>query len=108
MRFLAIVLCLVTTTAQAQWSFDNRGEREFDAAKNSHQTMTITWRYVDAKDIGRVCNEESKRRGFGGFGAASEACSFWENNVCTIVTPRRVEMRTVGHEVLHCYQGNWH
>lgn len=78
----------------------------FDSKGNSHQSMTINWIPVD--NVQKACEDESKKRGKGGFGFAVNACSFWEGNSCTVITRRYVNLQTLGHEVRHCFQGNWH
>jgi len=79
--------------------------RLFDAT-NDKETVSITWRAVD--NVQKACEVESRKRGNKGFGYAVNACSFWEGNTCTIITQRRVNMHTLGHETLHCFKGNWH
>jgi len=108
MRLLAFVLLFVVTTAQAQWTFDNSPYRKFNAAKNTAETVTITWRYVEAKHIQAACEAESRRIGNNGYAYAVEACTFMLPDRCTIITSRVVDMRLMGHEMLHCFQGDWH
>jgi len=108
MRLLAFVLLFVVTTAQAQWAFDNSPYRKFNAAKNTAETVTITWRYVEAKNIQAACEAESRRIGNNGYAYAVEACTFMLPDRCTIITSRVVDMRLMGHEMLHCFQGDWH
>jgi hypothetical protein len=81
------------------------------SAKENHMTNTnVEWRSV--KDIQKECEKESKKRGLGGFGYAVTACSFWNTDVfgsrCLIITSFNVNMHTLGHEVRHCFQGNYH
>jgi hypothetical protein len=78
----------------------------FDARKNKFATVTLTWIYVDNPT--QSCDKESRRRGLGGFGYGVEACSFWDDNVCTIITKKRPNGHELGHEVRHCFQGNYH
>jgi hypothetical protein len=78
----------------------------FDASKNTSESLTITWKVVD--NVQKVCEEESKRRGYKGFGYTVNACSFWIGNQCTIITKQQTSMHTLGHEIRHCFQGNWH
>jgi hypothetical protein len=82
----------------------------FDATKNMSNQITITWLQVD--NVTAACDAESKRRGNGGFGYALDACSFWPPaggpKVCTIITGKRTDLDTLGHETRHCFQGNWH
>ena len=79
---------------------------KFDAKKNKYDTIQLTWIYVD--NVNQTCERESRRRGLGGIGYSVEACSFWEGSVCTIITKKRPNGHELGHEVRHCFQGNYH
>jgi hypothetical protein len=100
--FLALLL---TSTAHAGVGWDSPTEY-FDASKNRVDEITVKW--VVTEDVQKVCERESRNRGYKGFGYAVNACSFWLGNQCTIVTSKRVNMHTLGHETRHCFQGNWH
>ena len=107
MKKILLTLLAVPLVAQAQWDFDNSGGRVFDMSKNFTSKTTITLRYVD--NVEKECNAESKRLGGNGFGnSGAMACSFWYESKCTIITAKKVDMRTIGHEVMHCFQGSWH
>ena len=109
MRLLTFVLFFVVTTAQAQWTYDNSPERKFDMSRNIINRTTIEWRYVEhPSQVQAACEAESRRVGNGGFGYGVMACSFFQPDRCTIITARQVDMRTIGHEVMHCFQFNWH
>lgn len=108
MKKALAVLMLVTSTAHAQWNFDNSGGREFDMSKNMTNKSTITIKYVEANKINQACNEESRKVGNNGYNYKVLACSFYWDNRCTIIVPKKVDMRTIGHEVMHCFQGDWH
>lgn len=101
-------LFLVSTGSQAQWDFDNDGSRIFDMRKNSPKTISITIESVPAARVNAACEARSRKLGNGGFGYEVLACSFWSGGTCHIIVPHRVDMRTIGHEVMHCYQGDWH
>jgi len=105
MKTLLIALLLVSQTAYA---FDDNPTKSFSTANNEHETMLITWKPVD--NVQEVCTSEYKRRGFGAFNYKVDACSFWNNNTktCTIYTRKNPNMHDIGHEIRHCYQGNWH
>lgn len=70
----------------------------------------ITWEQVD--DVQQACDKESKRRGLGGFKIQVEACSFWGKrltiDVCHIITEKKTDLDTLGHEMRHCFQGAFH
>lgn len=89
--------------AQADWDDPSRN---FDTRTNDRTTMSITWLPVD--NVQKVCDSENKKRGFQKFGVEVQACSFWEGDKCTIITGKKTSMHSIGHEVRHCYQGNWH
>ena len=105
MNKLLIALLLVSSTAYA---FNDNPNKPFSTQENQHETMLITWKTVD--NVQQICQAEYKRRGFGAFNYAVDACAFWNNNTktCTIYTKKNPTMHDVGHEIRHCYQGNWH
>jgi hypothetical protein len=83
---------------------------EFNLTKLNSDKIQVT--FVIVKDVRAVCDVESKKRGFGGFKASVEACSFWDsasiNNKCTVVLATVANYHTIGHEIRHCMQGNYH
>ncbi len=100
---------LVFVVGQAN-AFNNDPNSLFDASHARINKTTITWRMED--DIQAACEQESQRRGLGGFGYGVEACSFWGRtlgiNQCTIITNKQTTMAVVGHEIRHCFAGSWH
>ena len=100
---------LMLATAYAMATTEDP-HQEFAASKNNTNKSTITWRPVT--NVQAACDKESKRLGYGGFGYPVEACSFWEknalNNECTIISAKTVNFHTIGHEMRHCFQGNFH
>jgi len=105
---LSVTICLIASTANAQWNFDNSGSRVFDMKKNSTNKTTVEIQYVKASEIQAVCNAQSRNFGLGGFPNGALACTWQWPDRCLIILPEKVDMRTVGHEFLHCLQGNWH
>lgn len=75
---------------------------------SNHIALTV----IASKNVQATCDAESKKRGFGGFTTAVEACSFWDsssvNNKCTVVLPVVTNFHTVGHELRHCMLGQFH
>lgn len=105
---ITFLLFLLTSTVQAQWAFDNTGGRVFDMRKNDTTKTTITFKSVPEDQVQKECDTHSKKLGNGGFNFVPLACTFWTKNSCTVITAHKVDMRTIGHEVMHCLQGNWH
>ncbi len=95
-------------TSHAQWDFDNRGSRTFDMRKNDTNKSTVTIRSVNKNDVKKECDAYSRKVGNNGFNYEPLACAFWQDNKCTIIVPHLIDMRTIGHEVMHCFQGGWH
>lgn len=100
---------------QAYAIFDDDPYTMFNTNKNQFNEVTISW--VSVKDIQRSCEAESKRRGNSGFGYPIDACSFWDDKkdwsgktkrACTIFTTKKTNTDTLGHEVRHCFQGDYH
>ena len=78
----------------------------FSTKANQSDSMNIIWRPVE--DVDKECSKEAQSRGHKRFGYAVNACSFWTENTCTVITKKNTSMHTLGHEVRHCFQGNWH
>ena len=105
MKKLILPLILASQTAFAQWDNPNA---PFPTKENVGENMLITWKTVD--NVQKVCQDEYKSRGFGGFNYKVDACSFWNfaTRTCTIYTKKNPTLHDVGHEMRHCYQGNYH
>ena len=76
-------------------------------AKNTITNQTIvTWKRVD--NVIDECNTEFERLGFAKILYRVQACSFWTKTSCTIITSKTTTQHSLGHELRHCFQGNWH
>ena len=102
-KAIAVVAMLVTTNTFAYYEDPHQ---QFDMTHNMTNQMNIT--FIQTKDVQGTCNKESKQRNLGGFGYSVEACSFWSKTECTIITSPTANFHTIGHEVRHCLQGNFH
>lgn len=113
MKFILIpvLLLLIATSAhvQAFLAWDNP-TAPFDAkAKRVHKgPISIEWK--TSTEPHKACDLHSKQIGNGGFSSNPQlqACSFWHGSTCTIITNEKPSMHTVGHEVRHCFYGEWH
>jgi hypothetical protein len=99
--FLAII-SFATSVFAENW---RDPESRFDATSKRDKS-TITWQLTD--NVQKTCEAESRRRGLGGFGYSVDACSFWEGDSCIIITARIATLHEIGHEMRHCFQGNYH
>ena len=105
---VTVILMLATSVANAQWSFDNSGGRIFDMSKNITNKTNVELKFVDQKDIQKTCDTLSRKYGNNGYGYGVLACTFFWKDKCVVVVPTKVDMRTIGHEMMHCFQGDWH
>ena len=80
-------------------------ESRFNATKKRDKS-NITWKLTD--NVQKTCEDESRRRGLGGFGYSVDACSFWDADSCIIITAQNTTLHEIGHEMRHCFQGNYH
>lgn len=106
----ALVILLAAISAGAFAADWENAEVPFDGTRKMADKMTVEWVTVD--NIQSTCEAESRRRGNNGFGYPVHACTFWtkypQGYVCTIYTKKNPTMHTMGHEVRHCFQGNYH
>ena len=84
---------------------------KFSTENNFTQSSKIEWEQVD--DIQKACNEQRINSGEKVYTYKVDACSAWSVNifqqhVCHIITEKNVSMWTIGHEIRHCFQGNFH
>ena len=109
-----VLLMLACFSSTAAFAYSENPHQEFDMTHNVSNSMHIEFR--QASDINKACNEESVRRGLGGIGYPVDACSFWNNasafkkanTECLIITELEANMHTLGHELRHCLQGEFH
>jgi hypothetical protein len=103
--FTVMMICSGLT-----FSYEDKPFENFDTRKNFANKGEIVWR--QAEDVNTACERESRRIGNNGFGYAVQACSFWfvsgNKTVCTIITGRTTNLVTLGHELRHCFQGEFH
>lgn len=104
-----LVLALVSSSVSA-FEYHEDPNELFSTKKNFTNMTTITWEQT--KNVQQRCDEESKSRGLGGFAYSVEACSFWGKrlgfDVCHIITAKKTSMATIGHEMRHCFAGDFH
>lgn len=78
----------------------------FSTSKNLTNQITVKWDAVD--NVQAACEKASHKRGHGGFNFPVQACSFWNMSTCHIITAKKVNLHTIGHEIRHCFQGSFH
>jgi hypothetical protein len=102
MKKILFLLVFLSNSALADWDDPTK---PFDTKSNYTRTVKLNWIPVD--NVQKVCELEYKKRKLT-LTHRVDACSFWANYTCTIYTKKTPNMHDVGHEVRHCFQGNWH
>lgn len=106
--FFFLFLLIPITVASAKGIKDDPYEL-FDSSRTMYNNASIEIHSVD--DVSTQCEQESRRRGFGGFPYKVFACTFWNEGgqrKCSIYLPKKTDMHQLGHEVRHCFYGAWH
>jgi len=105
MKKLLLVLVLLSSNA---FAYPEDPHEEFDMTHNISNNMNITFK--QAADINQACNAEAVRRGYSPYTYKVDACTFWNNphTECLIITERTANFHTIGHEMRHCIQGQFH
>ena len=107
--YKVILLLFFTLASISSFAQDWKNpEVPFDAITVLNEKLKITWRRVDANDVQKTCEAESRKRGLGGFGYRVYACSFWEGDRCDVFTSKTPTLHDLGHETRHCFQGAFH
>lgn len=78
----------------------------FKATNKKYPDVRVVWQ--TAKDVHRECNKSRVALGLHTFNNDELACSIFSGDECTIITSRYPTMHSVGHEIRHCFFGNWH
>ena len=100
------LFALALLLANNAYAFNDNPYENFSSSANFTDNSHIRWFAVD--NVRAVCDSESKKRGYGGINWPIKACSFYDNNKCDIYTSKQLNMHTLGHEVRHCFQGDFH
>lgn len=102
---LFVCLLLVNSVAIAE----NPSEM-FPTDNNFTDTSKITWKQVD--NVQAVCDKQHISTDGKPYGYKVLACSSWTKSIfgdkCEIITGKRTSLHIIGHEVRHCFQGDFH
>ena len=72
------------------------------------QTSIITWKKVD--DVDSYCRQHMNEELLPYPLIKVKGCAFYNKDKtrCVIFTGKNTSMSTLGHEVRHCFEDNWH
>ena len=101
-------LLILALASSSVFAYYEDPKEEFDMTHNISNNMTLSFR--QAANVQQACNAETRRRGYAPYTFKVDSCSFWNNshNECLIITELTANFHTIGHEVRHCLQGNFH
>ena len=82
----------------------------FSLENSQAKTTIISIKVV--KNIEETCRKLGSKRAHQLTSKYVEACSMWSlsgsQSTCTIFTAKDIDFWILGHEVRHCFQGNFH
>ncbi len=108
MKQLLILLLLSSSVHAADY---DDPYAKFSTNNNFTTSSKIEWKTSD--NIQATCDKLSIQAVGKPFPYKVLACSQWQHNYifqdsCVIYTSKNTNMLTVGHEVRHCFQGEYH
>lgn len=108
MKLLILLLLIISTNSFSKdW---DKAYKNFGTGNNTTNNIKLRWVQVD--NVIETCKMEATSHGLELETDKFEACSFWGVDIngswCYIITKRELNLATLGHEVRHCFQGNWH
>ena len=110
MKLFAILATVLFSFNAYAYSTTENPHQVFNVSNTNSNEITVS--IIASDNVQKTCDAESKNRGYGNFKYSVEACSFWSaskrGNKCTIVLPRNTNFHTIGHEMRHCMQGDFH
>jgi len=97
MKLALIAALLFSSTMVSAQSYNI----QFEARPNLPEKII---RWVVVENVSAVCQNKMPALA----GQRILACSEYNNHSCTIYTGLITDMAIVGHEIRHCFEGQWH
>lgn len=110
MKYILITLLLLFPISVLA-RLEKSAYEKYSTDVNITTTTKVTWTTVD--DAEKTCNDIRIKQKGSPYPYKVDACSKWTRhqfNVfeCHIITNKNVNNDIVGHEIRHCFQGNFH
>lgn len=107
MRYLiaAVTASVIFTGCATNPSFNAYEHHEDFTVAQREMTRNITWRVVPNNRVAEICQIKTQGR-FAG--KRILACAVWQGNQCTVITGTDTDTAVLGHEIRHCYDGDFH
>ena len=105
------LLFLLLFSVVANADFNDSPYEKFSTNGNFTTKSKITWEVVD--DVQAACNNLRIKNGHKPYTYKVLACSTWtktffKQDECKIITSKTTSTWTIGHELRHCFQGEYH
>lgn len=107
----ALAVAGLTGCASMQASIPLSELESFTAKPESQRVLNrvrVRWEVRD--DVAQACSQKVSSLAAQKVQAAPIACAVWNvpAQECVIITARQVNHVTLGHELRHCFEGNFH
>lgn len=98
----------MSTSASMAFNYIDDPNVPFDASvMRISGEVVVKWKTTD--NVQKTCNAEGARFGLvKNYRENIRACAYWRKNWCLIITGKTTTLHSVGHEIRHCFQGDWH
>lgn len=108
-KIVLTAMLLVSTVVNAESAYD-----KFPTTDGKYPTVVVTYRPVD--NVQKACDAEALKRDGKPFGFGVLACTFRDIEefgnkplpTCLIIVPKVTDYHTYGHELRHCFVGQYH
>ena len=110
MKMIIILLSLfASSTAVAR--LEKSAYEKYSTKANFTDTTQVTWEPVDNAE--KKCTEIHVKATGKPYPDKVDACSYWKKNLfqqynCHIITDKNTNNDILGHELRHCFQGDFH
>ena len=107
--FLLLISFFVSSSSMAR--LEKSAYEKYSTKANFTDTTKVTWETVE--NAKKTCNELMIQRSGKPYPYAVDACSTWQKNIfqqytCRIITDKTTNNDILGHELRHCFQGEFH
>lgn len=108
-KIILTAMMLISNVVNAESAYDT-----FRTDDGKYPTVVITYRSVD--NVQKACDAEALKRNGKPFGIKMDACNFRDLAqfgdkvlpTCLIIVPKITDYHTYGHELRHCFVGQFH
>lgn len=102
----ALIFILITFVSNVYAENWQNGDSLFDAISKRGDEINVKW--IKSENVEALCNKKSVELGYKPFRYSINACSYYSNGHCTIITYHKTTQHILGHELRHCFQGEFH